>query len=485
MPSLLKSSLTYAPSIIVPRIFSYIIVIVFTRLLSPAEFGLYSLVITYGEVLDSVFMNWSRLGMIRFLRNDDSANTGGLIKANLYLYGISIIAGLSGAALLSLLTGNSTSPPLFFLALTIYFIGNSSMRFGLTILRALEKQKLYTILEVIRPSLSFGCIFLALPFFGLSYKSLAFGFFGFTAFFGLGTLIWTTRNYHRSPVNWQTLRQMILFALPLVLMFFLRSIIKATDRFMINAFSGAAIVGLYAASYSLSRPPFELLSNAINLGAFPKLVNLYENKGSQSAAAHLAHIITIQIYWGLPMVAGITILAQPLANIMLGEEFRQGATILMPLMAMTGLFAGLKAFAYDQVFHLKKCPMILTYTLLPAAILNIILNYFFILSFGAYGVAWATLLSYLLALLLSFLLSTRLIQVPFPYKEARTAFFSSFFMWLGLSIISLNIQDQNLLQIILAIPSGIIIYFLFSLLLGSQTTKNILKRILLKGVPHP
>ena len=59
------------------------------------------------------------------------------------------------------------------------------------------------------------------------------------------------------------------------------------------------------------------------------------------------------------MVAGITILAQPLANIMLGEEFRQGATILMPLMAIAGLFAGLKAFAFDQVFQHRMNELIL------------------------------------------------------------------------------------------------------------------------------
>ena len=479
MPSLLKSSLIYAPSIIVPRAFSYIIVIVFTRLLAPAEFGLYSLVITYGEVLDSVFLDWSRLGLLRFLRKYSSADEGGLVKANLYFYAVSIIVGLLGAALLSLSTGNSTSPLRFFYALTVYLIGNSAMRFGLTILRALEKQKIYTVLEVIRPALSFACIFLAIPLFGLSYDSLAFGFFGTTAFFGIGTIIWTTRDYHRSSANWQAMRQMLHYASPLIIVFFLSSIITATDRYMLNALSGAAMVGVYAANYALSCPAIALMFNSINLGAFPKLVNLYEKKGAQAASAHLEHIIRVQIYLGFPMVVGISTLAKPLANIMLGEGFRQGATILMPLMALTALLGGLKSFAFDQVFHLKQCSMILSYTLLPAAILNVVLNYFFILFFGIYGVAWATLLSYLLALLLSIILSARLLSVSFPYKETGIAFFSSFVMWCGLSVILLSMQGKNIIQIIVAIPSGIVIYFIVSLLLGAQTIRNILKRIII------
>ncbi len=477
MPSLLRSTLTYAPGVLVRRAIAYLIVIIFTRLLAPAEFGLYSLVITYGELLDSVFMNWSRLGMLRFLRKHDSADEGGLVKANLYIYAINIMAGLLGAALLSLSVGDSTSSLQFFFALTVYLIGNSAMRFSLTILRVLEKQKLYTVLEIVRPTLSFAGIFLVIPFLGLSYGSLAFGFFAVTALFGIGSLIWTTKKYQSSSANWMFMQQMMRYALPLVMTFFLGAIVKATDRYMLNLFSGAAMVGIYAASYSLSRPPFELLFNTINLGTYPKLVSLYENESEQSAAQYLEHLVRIQIYWGFPMVVGIATLAEPFANIMLGEEYRHAATILMPLMALTGLCAGLKAFAFDQVFHLKQRPMILNYTLLAAAMLNVVLNYFFILSFGAYGVAWATLLSYFLALMLSIILSIRLFPLSFSIKEAGIAFVSSLVMWWGLSLIRSAMQEQIILQVCVGIPLGVVCYFIVSLVLGSHITKNILKRM--------
>ncbi len=474
MASLFRSSLTYSPGVLVPRMFSYSIIIIFTRLFAPAEFGIYALIITYGEVLDSVFMNWSRLGMLRFLRKDGGAHAGGLIKANLFINAAALLAGLSGAALLSLTMSGATHPGRFFFSLALYLTGNSAMRFGLTILRADGRQKTYTLLEVIRPSLSFACIFLAIPLLGLSYSSLVLGFFGVTALFGFGTVILVTRKYRGVSADWFITRQMLRYALPLVLIFFLGSIIKATDRYMLNALSGTALVGLYAASYSLSRPALELLFNAVNLGSFPKLIDLYETKGAQAAADYLRDVIRIQIFFGLPMVAGITVLAQPVANIMLGEEFRRGAAILMPLIAMAGFLAGLKSFAFDQVFHLRQRPMTLNATLLVAAIMNVVLNYFFILRFGVFGVAWATLLSYLLALLLSMVLSTRLLPLLFPVREAGITVLASLVMIAGLTLIRARLPDHDLLLLGLGIPGGVLAYFLTARLLGARTVKNML-----------
>jgi len=237
------------------------------------------------------------------------------------------------------------------------------------------------------------------------------------------------------------------------------------------------MVGLYAASYSLSRPAIELLFNVINLGAFPQLVNQHDEIGTQAAITYLEQILMFQIYLGVPIVFGIAVLAEPVSNIMLGEAYRHGAPVLMPLIALTGLLAGLKSFAFDQVFHLKQRPMMLNYTLLFAAILNIFLSYFFILSFGAYGAAWATLLSYLLALLLSIILSTRLIPVPFPVKESIIVLISSAVMWCCLSLILLTLQLRDIIQIIIGVPTGVVIFILVSFFLGSGTTKMLFNRI--------
>lgn len=468
MSSLLKSTIIYTPSILVPKIFSYLILIIFTRLLTPSEFGLYALVVIYGESLDSVFMNWFRLGILRFLKKNSYTYGNGLIAASIYIYFIILIVGILAIILLTFVNYSDDSI-LFFSSLTLWFVGNSAMRFGLTILRSRNQQKLYTIFEVLRPTLSFVGIFLLAHFIGFSYISLTFGFFGVTALFGAGVLFWVLKHCFQVSANWQTMYQLIQYASPLVLLFLLSSVIQATDRYMLDSLMGTAIVGVYAASFSLSRPITEIIFTAINLGAFPQLIKLYEQEGDHAAIAHLSKIFSMLLYWGVPVTVGIAALAKPISSLVLGEEYRHTANLLIPLMTLTGLLDGIKRFVFDQVFHLKKASMMHLYTLFPAALLNIILNFILIQSYGAGGAAEATFLSFLLALLLSVHLSRKIFSIPFPVKEACIIFFSSLIMWCCL----FNIMRENaMIQLLIAIPLGAAVYFLVSGLLGSEITKK-------------
>lgn len=467
MSALLKSSLAYLPGILVPRLFSYIIVIIFTRLLAPLEFGVYTLVITYGEVLDSVFMNWFRLGMLRFLQVNSKEEKGSLISVSIYFYfGAFFVVSLILLSSIGFFGASSS----FCIALLVYFTGNSTMRLALTVLRADENYKLYASLEILRPILSFIGIFLLVPVAGFSYFSLVFGFFGVTSIFGTGTLIWVVKKYFRTPADWQMMRQIIQYALPLVLLFFLTSTIWATDRYMLNSLAGTDMVGLYAASSSLARPAVEILFNAINLGAFPRLIKVYEKEGDQAAVMHLSEIATVLLYWGIPMVVGIAALAEPLSSLLLGEEYRKTATLLMPLMALTGLLNGVRCYVFDQVFHLKKASMMHSYILAPASFINIILNFFFIPIYGTTGAACATLFSFLFALCASIFFSRKILSVSLSVKEIRIIIFSSFTMWCFLFFF---IKNTVPIFLLFSIPSGCAVYFLCSKYLGSKVTKNI------------
>lgn len=471
MSVLLKSSIIYLPGILTPRLFSYIIVIVFTRLLAPSEFGLYSLAITYGEVLDSVFMNWVRLGMLRFLQAGTKEKKGCLIVTTVFFY-LSILFSVSLAiSLLSLIGLFAASAP-FCIALLIYFIGNTTLRFTLTVLRADENYKLYAIIEVLRPIFSFLGIFLVVPVVGFSYFSLVIGFFGVTSVFGIGSLVWIMKNYFRTPTDWQIIQEILQYSMPLVLLFFFTSAIQATDRYMLNSLGNTAMVGLYAASSSLSRPAIGILFNAVNLGAFPRLIKLYEEKGDHAAVVHLSEVAVVLLYWGIPMVVGITALAEPLSGVLLGEKYRKTATLLMPLMALTGLLNGIKCYVFDQIFHLKKASMMHSYILLPASLANFILNFILIPNYGVIGAACATCLAFFLALYTSIIYSKKMLSISLPVKEICIIIFSSAIMWCSLFFLKLK-QDNALALILFSIPSGFVVYFLCSKYLGSKVVKNI------------
>jgi O-antigen/teichoic acid export membrane protein len=206
------------------------------------------------------------------------------------------------------------------------------------------------------------------------------------------------------------------------------------------------------------------------LGAFPRLIKVYEKEGDQAAIVHLSEIATILLYWGIPMVVGIAALAEPLSSLLLGEEYRKTATLLMPLMALTGLLNGVRCYVFDQVFHLKKVSMMHSYILAPASVINIILNFFFIPIYGTTGAACATLFSFLFALCASIFFSRKILSVSLSVKEIRITMFSSFAMW---GFLFFFIKNNGTFFLLFSIPSGCAVYFLCSKYLGSKVTESV------------
>ncbi|MDG2274191.1 MAG: polysaccharide biosynthesis C-terminal domain-containing protein, partial [Halioglobus sp.] len=69
-----------------------------------------------------------------------------------------------------------------------------------------------------------------------------------------------------------------------------------------------------------------------------------------------------------------------------------------------------KMFA-GYLFYIKKTGYIAALTVITAVI-NIVLNYFLILSFGAIGAAYATCISFSVQALLAWAVSSRLYRMP-------------------------------------------------------------------------
>lgn len=55
---LLRSTLIYAPAIVLTRVSALLLLVIATRLIDQAEYGLLTLVVTIGEMTDVAVTNW-------------------------------------------------------------------------------------------------------------------------------------------------------------------------------------------------------------------------------------------------------------------------------------------------------------------------------------------------------------------------------------------------------------------------------------------
>jgi len=64
---LVRHSFIYALARGVPGIVNFLAIVIYTRMMTPGEYGQYALVIAAVGLIDSVLFQWIRLGLLRFL----------------------------------------------------------------------------------------------------------------------------------------------------------------------------------------------------------------------------------------------------------------------------------------------------------------------------------------------------------------------------------------------------------------------------------
>ena len=62
---LLRSTLIYAPAILLTRLSALLLLAIATRLVDQTEYGLLTLVVTIGEMTDVAVTNWVRFALLR------------------------------------------------------------------------------------------------------------------------------------------------------------------------------------------------------------------------------------------------------------------------------------------------------------------------------------------------------------------------------------------------------------------------------------
>jgi O-antigen/teichoic acid export membrane protein len=446
----------YAPALLVPRAVALIVVVIFTRLLTPEQFGLYALIIVYGELLDAVMLSWNRLAFLRFYYRSDSQKAGDLMPGAVLVLAVGLLLGAGGGAAIAI-SAKATASFVFYLLLMLYFVANGLLRFSLNILRARERLTLYVVLEIIRPLLGLLAAWILVQAQGAVYTWLVIGMFGVTAIFSLTLFISSLNGFRWGGADWPLFWEMMRYGAPLLMVFLWAQVINVSDRFLLNLLSGSAAVGVYAAGYALAKPSLEILFNIVNLGAFPQLVKAYEQGERESAREVLRSKVSMMLFLCIPTLAAIILLAEPLADILLGEAYRENAPAVMRLAGFAAFFAGLKSFVFDQVFHLERKSMLQGYTLVPAVIVNVGLNLLLIPSYGVVGAAWATLTGYVVAAVLSAYYSRRYIKIQWPVR--KLIWIATGTVIMGLVILLVQHQTSSL-QLLLSLPIAVAIYLI-------------------------
>lgn len=408
---LFRHSLIYLLSRGIPALVSIATLVVFTRMLEPSEYGLYILVAAAASLLDAVLMQWVYWALVRFSSGDadPEAFRQSLTNAFFSLLAVGAIAALG----FYFVPGTKVSAPLI-VAGYLFFASHSWYSLHLQTARAELRPAHFGLLEGIRSIVGFVAALL-LILAGL-------GAFGLVIGLVVGrlvpTIVFPQKKWWRLPGRGGTMmRQLLAFGLPLGISTALAYVINMSDRLIIGAIMGEGPAGLYGAGYDLVLRAMMALMTVLNLAGYPLVVRALEEEGKESADSLLRSYFILFILLAGGLALGLAFLATDLANLLLGEAYREAAIRLIPIASLGVFLTGFRSFYFNYAFQLSKRTVDQIWVSLPAAILDVVLVLLWLPVYGIQGAIYASAIAFGLALLLSILLGRRAFVLPVPLAE--------------------------------------------------------------------
>lgn len=184
--------------------------------------------------------------------------------------------------------------------------------------------------------------------------------------------------------------------------------------FIVGKMVGTHGLGVFSISYELSNLPTTELAAPINRAVFPGYAKLAENRENLRDA--FCKVIGVLALFALPAGIGIAVLAEPIVQVVLGQNWLE-AIPLVQLLAIYGSIMVLNSNTGFVYLALGKPRLMTTIGAATAALLLILLllgtHYF-----GLLGAAWAFILTQALAVPCNYLILVRQLKLPFKRLAA-------------------------------------------------------------------
>ena len=398
---------------------SFGLLAVFTRFLTPADFGVLAiLTATLGVLRAIVGLNPHLYFTAKYpvLEQEDLSRFGG---AALWLTGAMTVASYVVLELLGVWFETFRLPHWVLAGLAVLAGAFAVLSFGLTTLKMRERPKPYAAIEVLRSVAAGGIgvvlvVVLAMDWRG---KFLADVIAGLLAAGAMGAYLIRSRQLDLTTSR-RHFREYADFSLPVVPHALGYWAINAQDRYFVFAMSGAEAAGLYSIGYMLAQV-LEVANQGV-LKAFSPFFYGHLQEGTKKDE------IVLMTYGYLALMAvgalAFVFVLEAVIPVFLGSDFTASAEFI-PWIVAGYAFNAARNFMTGYLYVAERTD-VLAIISIAAAVLNAGLNYWLILWLGAIGAAVATAATFGAVALATSIVATRL--VPMPWRGALADWWGAF-----------------------------------------------------------
>ena len=389
-------------------------ILVFTRLLTPEEYGRYALAFSATAILHTVLLAWIEAAMDRFHvaeteRGEAPSHLRTIYAAFTLLALAAALATVVALAILPL-------DPALELALAVAVgaaVARTAKRLVQKRRRAEGQVRHYAVTSIASTlgGLALGILCAKLGMGGAA--PIAGGLAAALAFLliELGGELKLTRGGRAEPAR---ARRYAAYGLPVAFSALFGLVLTSADRFLLAAFMDEAAVGVYQAGYAVASRTLDIVFIWLGLAGAPAAVAALERGGRSSLQEALRSQAQLMALLTIPAAAGLALVAEPLVRVAIGGPMQNGAARIVPWIAASGLLAGWTTHYLSQAFTLGRRPGLLFISMAPPAAANIGLNLLLIPRFGLDGAMWATTISFGVGAASAYGFSRAVLPLPLP-----------------------------------------------------------------------
>lgn len=465
LKAIFKDMLKYSPSKLCGMLGNAIIVPVYTAILSPEQYGLYSISIAMLSFLCILFSDWVGLSGLRFFRHHQLTQDMPKYLTTIVLMLISnltlmfIFAFMFRAHFYSFFN----VPVKYFIAILLLIIPVAARALLSQLLRAQLKSLSFTLTTILNQFSSILLSVFFVKFFNLGAMGLLLGMGVSISLIDLllvyqsDILTW----FKFQKIEWESVLPIYKYGIPIAATSLSAWIINQSNKFIMNSIHGFSEVGIVGVAYGLTLPLLMTIFSIITVAAIPRIINMYEER--IDVRPIISRFTGYFILSALPVIVLISMYSMDYVQMLSSNEKFNVAFKLIPYFAFGTFFMALTDYTTLQ-YHLANKTYIDFIIKLISGISNIILNIVFIPKYGLIGAGIATLGANFLYFFLSVIIVLPGLRLKFPAETLIKMIISfipfGFLYYIFSSLISLPAIVQMIcLMLVFYITYAILNYY--------------------------
>ena len=193
-------------------------------------------------------------------------------------------------------------------------------------------------------------------------------------------------------------RTAMAFGAPLVAYEFSFAVLGSADRFLVRHYVGPDALGLYSVAYGLANNVNEFLVAPLTLALVPIYMRIWTSDGAEKTSAFLRVAFDLFVLTAAGVLAAVAAAGHSVLVLLASSKY-SGADQLIPVI-LFGLLTWTANVFVGAGLLIHKKTLRMSGLLVISAIANIVLNCLLLPKMGLMGGAIATLLSYLICIVL-------------------------------------------------------------------------------------